>query len=171
MRREELKSLGQTWGKHSYPHTQISFPNISSVPQNQNQRLALDYRQGQLHVLEEALTSVSEYVQQSISFNCICLHATTMTEAYDMANFISLACAFAFLQKDYSGEYHDVIKLIAEDQEESLPLDWSIIVEEWDHTYWIVWIMVVWMLWVRDRKDFELRCPNLLWSWQSGLLS
>jgi histone-lysine N-methyltransferase SETD3 len=94
-----------------------------------------------------------------------------MAEVNEKANFISLECAFAFLQKDYSGEYHGVMKLIAEDQEEPLPLDWSIVVEEWDHTYWIVWIMIIYMLWDRDGEDFELRCPDHLRDWQSGWLS
>jgi hypothetical protein len=36
--------------------------------------------------------------------------------------------------------------MIAEDQEETLPLDWSVLVEDWDHTYWIVWIFTVCMV-------------------------
>ena len=55
----------------------------------------------------------------------------------------------------FQPEYMAVIKLIADDQEEPLPLDWSIIVEEWDHTYWIVWIFLLWMLWIRDGRSFK----------------
>jgi histone-lysine N-methyltransferase SETD3 len=53
------------------------------------------------------------------------------------------------------------MKIIAEDQEEPLPLNWAIIVEEWDNTYWIVWILLLWILWDRGGDDFEIEHLNL----------
>jgi histone-lysine N-methyltransferase SETD3 len=58
------------------------------------------------------------------------------------------------------------MKIIAEDQDEPLPLNWAIIVEEWDNTYWIVWSLLLWMLWIRDGDDFEIEHLDL-YGWLS----
>jgi hypothetical protein len=34
-------------------------------------------------------------------------------------------------------------------------------VEDWDHTYWIVWIYIVWMIWARDGESFSESHLNL----------
>jgi len=65
------------------------------------------------------------------------------------------------LQFYYGREFDAVMKIIAEDQEEPLPLNWAIIVEEWDNTYWIVWILLLWILWDRGGDDFEIEHLNL----------
>lgn len=74
---------------------------------------------------------------------------------------LSLECAFDWLRLNYLDIFDTIVKMIAEDQEESLPLNWAILVEDWDHTYWIVWIFTVWMLWERDGEAFRLRHENL----------
>jgi hypothetical protein len=56
------------------------------------------------------------------------------------------------------------VKAIAEDQEEPLPLNWAVLVEDWDHTYWVVWIYTIWLLWARDGDEFRTRHEDL-WSW------
>jgi protein-histidine N-methyltransferase len=167
---KESKLLGQIWSKQSYL-APLSNSNDSREPRNPNQRLALNYRQSQLRVLREALASNFQYVQQSISSNCICSHTKPAPESSEKANFISLECAFEWLRRNYRCEYDAVMKFIAEDQEEPLPLNWSIIIDEWDRTYWIVWIFLVWMLWYRDVKEFEHTCQNDLYGWQSKWFS
>jgi histone-lysine N-methyltransferase SETD3 len=127
--------------------------NNSSEPQNKNQQLALVYRHGQLHVLKAALASVSEYIQQSISFNFLCVHGHVGPGMNGIANFLSLECAFGWLQRHYQREYTAVINLIADDQEEPLPLNWAAVVEDWDNTYWIIWIFILWILQSREGSD------------------
>lgn len=51
--------------------------------------------------------------------------------------------------------------MIAEDQEEELPLNWTVLVEDWDHTYWIVWVWLIGMLRARDRDGFKKHHPKL----------
>jgi hypothetical protein len=121
----------------------------------------MTYRHGQLRVLTVALSSVSGFLQQAISFNHFCPHAQIMSQTNDLVNFMSLECAFGWLQRYYRGEFNAVMEIIAEDQDERLPLDWAILVEDWDHTYWIVWISLLWMLWIRDGDDFNAAHPAL----------
>lgn len=133
--------------------------------------MALTYRRGQVRVLREALASVSDYIQHAISFNQLCLHTERAFRPNDNAHFLSLECAFGWLQNHYPQEYTVVTKLIAEDQEEPLPLNWAVIVEEWDTTYWIVWILLLWMLWVRDGIKFETAHSKDLYGWFSDWYS
>lgn len=62
-------------------------------------------------------------------------------------------------------------KLIAEDQDEALPLNWAVIIEEWDNTYWIIWTLLVWMLWVRDGVKFEDVHSKDMYGWLSDWYS
>jgi hypothetical protein len=140
-------------------------------PRNRNQRLALNYRQGQLLVLRNALALVSEFVQHAVSLNQLCPHSITGNQPNANANFLSLECAFGWLQIHYPQEYTAVTHLIAEDQEEPLPLNWAVIIEEWDNTYWIVWILLLWVLWNQDGDKFETECLNDLYGWQSDWYS
>lgn len=74
---------------------------------------------------------------------------------------LSLECAFNWLHENYPNISSRVSHLISEDQEEPLPLDWAILVEDWDHTYWTVWIYLVWMLWLQSKTAFETRHVDL----------
>jgi protein-histidine N-methyltransferase len=74
---------------------------------------------------------------------------------------LSLECAFEWLRLNYADVFEAIVSMIAEDQEESLPLNWAILVEDWDHTYWVVWIFTVWLLWAREGEAFRLRHANL----------
>jgi protein-histidine N-methyltransferase len=121
----------------------------------------LEYRQGQLRVLEGALASVSDYLQHALSFNLFCPHWKELSQTNGNANFISLECAFGWLQRHYQREHTAVMSLIAEDQEEPLPLNWALIIEEWDNTYWIVWVLLLWLLWNQEGDDFEIQHVDL----------
>jgi hypothetical protein len=76
---------------------------------------------------------------------------------HQQVELLSLECAFEWLRLNYLDVFNDIVQMIAEDQGESLPLNWAVLVEDWDHTYWIVWIFTVWILWLRDGEEFSLR--------------
>ncbi|KAE9366045.1 SET domain-containing protein [Stipitochalara longipes BDJ] len=130
-------------------------------PQNKNQQIALKYRHGQLRVIKGAHDLVAEYIQQTISFNCICPHGQANLRMHNGPNFLSLECAYGWLERYYPIEYAAVIGWISEDQNEPLPLNWAIIVEDWDRTYWIVWVLILWMLRKRDLHKFSVEHENL----------
>lgn len=77
------------------------------------------------------------------------------------AELLSLENAFEWLHINYLDIYTAVVEMISEDQDESLPLTWSVLAEDWDHTYWVVWIFTIWILWARDGEAFRLRHPSL----------
>lgn len=81
---------------------------------------------------------------------------------------LSLECAFDWLRLNYEDVFEAIVSMIAEDQEEALPLNWAALVEDWDHTYWIVWIFTVWLLWAREREAFQLRHVKLS-SWMEEM--
>jgi len=56
---------------------------------------------------------------------------------------LSLECAFDWLRVNYLELFNSVAEMIAEDQDEPLPLNWSVLVEDWDRTYWVVWIYIM----------------------------
>ncbi|TVY37009.1 Ribosomal lysine N-methyltransferase [Lachnellula subtilissima] len=140
-------------------------------PQNSNQTMALDYRSRQIDVLKEALTPILKRLQSAASFSSICQHPhhnqpPTYVESYlrqmhTDIELLSLECAFSWMQNNYPDIYDAVVKIISEDQEEPLPLNWAVLVVDWDHTYWIIWIYLVWVLWAEEEIDFQLRHPSL----------
>lgn len=81
---------------------------------------------------------------------------------------LSLECAFEWLRLNYPEAFTVIVDMIAKDQEESLPLKWTVLVEDWDHTYWIVWIFTVWLLWARDGEVFRLQHKTLC-TWLSQM--
>jgi hypothetical protein len=133
--------------------------------------MALDYRNRQLDVLKGALTPILKRLQSAASYSTFCQHPSHNTvprciegylrEMYNTVELLSLECAFYWLQTHYPDIHASVVKIISEDQEEPLPLDWVVLVEDWDHTYWTVWIYLVWMLWARDGQTFQERHSNL----------
>ncbi|KAK6585921.1 hypothetical protein PZA11_000978 [Diplocarpon coronariae] len=73
---------------------------------------------------------------------------------------ISLEYAYAWLHQSYPELAFQVSRLISEDQEEPLPLNWAILVEDWNHTYWTVWLYILWMLRLQDKEGFQVRHPG-----------
>lgn len=133
--------------------------------------MALDYRNRQLDVLKGALTSIQKRLQTASSFSSFCQHPhhniqPTYIEGYlrqmhTSIELLSLECAFDWLRSNYLDIYDAVVQIISDDQEEPLPLDWAVLVEDWDHTYWVIWIYLVWMLWAKNGKIFQSNHPNL----------
>ncbi|TVY40367.1 Ribosomal lysine N-methyltransferase [Lachnellula occidentalis] len=142
-----------------------------SKPQNSNQIMALDYRNRQLDVLKEALTPILKRLQSVASFSSLCQHPHHnqppahiegyLHQMHTDIELLSLECAYSWMQINYPDIYDAVVKIISEDQEEPLPLDWAVLVEDWDHTYWVIWIYLVWVLWVEEDIAFQSRHPSL----------
>lgn len=72
----------------------------------------------------------------------------TYTQASGINSYVklvSLECAYEWL-RIYPDIYYPIMKLISEDQDEPLPLDWALLLQDWDHTYWIIWICLILLL-------------------------
>jgi len=54
-----------------------------------------------------------------------------------------LVTAYTWLRGCLPEIFDKVTNFIAKDQEEPLPLDWAVLVEDWDHTYLLVWIYII----------------------------
>jgi histone-lysine N-methyltransferase SETD3 len=127
---------------------------------NNNQRLAMDYRKNQLQVLESVWLNVSAHLEQYNCSGTLCQRLQAGTSAPTI-EIVSLQCAYGWLNLHYS-EIYDVVALaISSDQEEPLPLNWAVLLEDWDHTYWVVWLFIVWTIWTQDREAFESSHPKL----------
>jgi hypothetical protein len=127
--------------------------------QSRNERIAFEYRRSQLSVLSTVIFKLSTTVSGvfSASFD-------TKTSLTDPTNVMSLAKSFNWLLQNYPEIYAPIVQMISEDQEEPLPLNWDILVQDWDHTYWVVWIFTIWLLWARDGEAFQEQHPILgLW--------
>lgn len=56
---------------------------------------------------------------------------------------ISIEQAYSLLTEHYPSLSTTIHRLIAEDQEEELPLDWSVLLEDWAFTYWTLWVYMM----------------------------
>ena len=109
------------------------------------------------------------FLRRTIAFNFLCPHNPTNLEKHKWPNFLSLECAYGWLERYYPQEFAAVTEWISEDQEESVPLNWAVIAKDWDNTYWIAWVLTLWMLRRRDAKTFSNEHESLdqwlsLWS-------
>ena len=77
---------------------------------------------------------------------------------------MSLESAYGWLLTGYDDIYIAVIKMIAADQEEPLPLRWADLVEDWDYAYWIVWLFIILLISIRDGELFA-RSHGALSKW------
>ncbi|KAM3078240.1 hypothetical protein ACMFMG_002460 [Clarireedia jacksonii] len=125
--------------------------NNHVTPQNDNQSLASRYRLGQLSTLRSAYSHLTSLINQL-------LFATTPPLSIHL---LSIEQAYHLLVQHYPALSQTILRLISEDQEEPLPLDWSVFAEDWNKTYWILWIYVVCLLYENDNTTFFLQCPRL----------
>ncbi|OWP07407.1 hypothetical protein B2J93_6186 [Marssonina coronariae] len=144
-------------------------------PRNENQRTARDYRNRQMRVLQTAIHPISTRLQFLSSTSLLChisQHSKGVAKngSSPMQNFelISLEYAYAWLHQSYPELAFQVSRLISEDQEEPLPLNWAILVEDWNHTYWTVWLYILWMLRLQDKEGFQVRHPDF-GTWMSAM--
>lgn len=82
---------------------------------------------------------------------------------------LSLECAYSYLEKLKPAIHDQVVQLIGEDQEESLPLKWEVLIEDWNHAYWIIWIFTICMIQASDPNVFQEWPGKLLKGWLDNL--
>ena len=123
------------------------------MPGNVNQRLAVEYRDRQLAVLQIAIQPITARLNLYFSSSSFCQHPEHLfvnQESQELrmpeenkVEMLSLECAFDWLRINYEDIFTPVVQMISDDQDESLPLNWSVLLEDWDRTYWIVWIYII----------------------------
>jgi hypothetical protein len=137
--------------------------------------MALEYRARKLAVLDEALLSVTQHIERARDFfpvhnpsalnpkpeHFVKIEIPKAPALPRQAELLRLENAYSWLATNYPDLHTSVTEIIAKDQDESPPLQWVVLVEDWDHTYWVVWIYIIWMLWARDGSDFLARHPEL----------
>ncbi|RDW68385.1 hypothetical protein BP5796_09042 [Coleophoma crateriformis] len=139
-------------------------------PSNHNQSLAMEYRTRQMRVLQNALAPMDELIQGLFSHNsCVCTHFpdvghNSITPAG--VKILSLECAFDWLANLNPSLSGHVESIISQEQEEPLPLDWSVLVADWDHVFWSLWIYLVLLL-----PTTENSLGASLHGWTAALLS
>lgn len=122
--------------------------------------MASDYTKRQISTLYTVNAALTNTFRTFLPAAEGCLDHNN-AQVYDRAELLSLEIAFDWLRVNYAEVFTSVVAMISEDQEEPLPLNWTILAEDWDHTYWTVWIFLVWMLWSREGEVFRLRHPAL----------
>lgn len=79
-------------------------------------------------------------------------------EHHDEPFMLTLETAFQWLELEYPSVHETLVGMIAEDQDEQLPLDWNILIKEgWSFTFLALWLVVVWTIWLADSKRFKTR--------------
>jgi histone-lysine N-methyltransferase SETD3 len=144
---------------------------LCSEPENENQRLALLYRKKEESPLSTAADSIGRRMNAAHCFSTFCQHDRHLAADSSGTNYLAdmhlhvemlpLECAFEWLRIHYPELFTAVVQMISDDQEEPLPINWAVLVEDWDHSYWIVWIFTVWMLWAQNGEAFRLRHTSL----------
>lgn len=114
----------------------------------------------QLRVLESIWLRVSAHTEKYNCASSLCEHLQNVNSSPTI-EIVSLECAFGWLHLKYPEIYDGVVQVISDDQEEPLPLNWAVLLEDWDHTYWVVWLFVVWTIWRQDREVFQSSHPML----------
>jgi hypothetical protein len=140
-----------------------------SDPANPNQRLALDYRNRQIEILESASELFQVRREQILAS---CTTPTSATQSKCMlrggSELLSLESAFAWLEFEYPSISKAIIELIAEDQDEEIPIKWVTLIGDWNHTYWVVWLYLVWNICWTAPPRFQDRHP-FLFDWLSDM--
>ncbi|KAF7856995.1 hypothetical protein EAF04_009755 [Stromatinia cepivora] len=126
------------------------------VPQSPNQSLATIYRTSQLTTLQSALQPLNNLTTQILS------PSPQVSSGSPAGNLkvISIEQAYSLLTQNYPSLSTTIHGLIAEDQEEELPLDWSVLLEDWAYTYWTLWIFIM-MLKASDQQTIAAIHPAL----------
>ncbi|KAB8304688.1 hypothetical protein EYC80_004053 [Monilinia laxa] len=142
--------------KLSYEISRIEQTASLSIPQNANQSLAVIYRISQLTTLKSALQPLNnlttQILNQSSRESSPCLTG--------IPKIISLEQAYSLFTQYFPSLSTTIHRLIAEDQEEELPLDWSVLLEDWAYTYWTLWVYIM-MLKRQDQETASAIHPKL----------
>ncbi|KAH8819970.1 hypothetical protein F5884DRAFT_32276 [Xylogone sp. PMI_703] len=133
-------------------------------PQNSNQRLAMDFRNRQISVLQAALDPITfrlrsllnrtslwgngasyTYISQGRENQGLSLVTDSHLEP------LSLECAYGWLRTNYPGVSEWIEERIACDQDELLPLNWANIAgENWEYVYFTLWVFILLAIWARE---------------------
>ncbi|TAQ85399.1 hypothetical protein B7494_g6290 [Chlorociboria aeruginascens] len=134
---------------------------------NINQKLVFQYRNCQRYILTSSLYKINDHLISCASQSSFGLSVygpyldSDRLPSHPPINqnieILSLETAYGWLRIHYPILFDEVAKAISNDQDEPLPLDWAILFEEWDYAYWIVWIYILVMLWLKDGEAFRSR--------------
>ncbi|QSZ37657.1 hypothetical protein DSL72_008756 [Monilinia vaccinii-corymbosi] len=152
-----LRAIFIIQSKLSYEIARIEQTGASlSIPQSANQSLARTYRVSQLTTLESALCPLNNLTTQVLG------QSLQASSPYSTGNpkIISLEQAYSLLTRHFPSLSTTIHRLIAEDQEEELPLDWSVLLEDWAYTYWTLWMYIM-MLKRCDQETVSAIHPKL----------
>ncbi|KAM3156121.1 hypothetical protein ABEW05_003368 [Botrytis cinerea] len=126
-------------------------------PQNFNQSLALNYRGLQLTTLRSALQPLDLLTMPILAPS----HELSPLSPTGNLKIFSIEQAYSLLTQQYPSLSTAMHNLIASDQEEELPLDWSVLLEDWNFTYWTLWVYII-MLKQSDEKTLAAIHPALV---------
>jgi hypothetical protein len=135
--------------------------NLSRAPSgySKNQLLALDYRKRQSAILKNAISIINDRLETEPSYDTIQSRTFDEVNPSNLKNLeiLSLDAAYQWLSTWHSDISSILEDYISKDQEEMLPLDWTVLIKEnWDHTYWTIWLYVVSSLWLKSKQQFVL---------------
>ncbi|KAI9648680.1 hypothetical protein NHQ30_003318 [Ciborinia camelliae] len=108
-------------------------------PRTANQSVAITYRNSQLTTLQSALQPLNNLTTQILS------PSPQASSPFSTGNpkILSIEQAYSLLTDHFPSLSTTIHRLIAEDQEEELPLDWSVLLEDWAYTYWTLWVYIM----------------------------
>ena len=115
---------------------------ISRSPINANQKIAMDYRRGTIQVLEKTYGNIAASIQEALMPSPL----NPLSHASNHFTVMSIEGAWAWCHAHFPTIHDAAMVIISEDQEEPLPLDWAVLLEDWNHTLWIFWIMIMWLV-------------------------
>ncbi|EPQ67169.1 hypothetical protein BGT96224_5096, partial [Blumeria graminis f. sp. tritici 96224] len=144
---------------------------LLSSPQNTNQVMALEYRRRQFHVLQAAAHRLSLYLDRVRLENLFDWQESKQVERQEAieirprVELASLEWAYEWLRQ-FPGVYETITHAIADDQAEPLPIDWALLLADWDRSYWVIWICIILML--REAQLLPASCPRLV-AWLGSL--
>ncbi|ESZ93653.1 hypothetical protein SBOR_5958 [Sclerotinia borealis F-4128] len=147
-----LRAIFILQSKLSYEITRIEQTGASlGVPQSSNQSLAKTYRISQLTTLQSAIQPLNKLTTQILS------PSPQASSPFPTGNLkiLSLEQAYSLLAEDSPCLSTSIHRLIAEDQEEELPLDWSVLLEDWAYTYLTLWIYTIML----KQSNKQIVCP------------
>ncbi|KAG4028684.1 hypothetical protein MFRU_020g01230 [Monilinia fructicola] len=151
-----LQAIFIIQSKLSYEIARIEQTASLSIPQNANQSLAKNYRYSQLTTLKSALQPLDDLTTQILN------QSSQASSPYltGIPKIISLEQAYSLFSQHLPSLSTTIHRLIAEDQEEELPLDWSVLLEDWAYTYWTLWVYIM-MLKRFDQETVSAIHPKL----------
>jgi hypothetical protein len=124
---------------------------------SRNQSIALEYRKRQISVLRDAIELIDHRLDFEPSYDAFPSSALGEPTAAKTKNMeiLSLEGAYRWMNLHHPEIGAELEQYIASDQDETLPLNWTALIgENWEHTYWTVWLYAVTALWLKKKSGF-----------------